>query len=115
MISLQGRPAGSPLLSGRFDVNIRLEFIGFPMIYDLFPEGSHSYTLSGDMLAQLIETLAAHEDPRVQESILDPGRGAIDPTIQIMINQKLIPKDQIQSQKIGEGDQITFLKLLAGG
>ena len=115
MISLQGRPAGSPLQSGRFDVNIRLEFIGFPMIYDLFPEGSHSYTLSGDTLAQLIETLTAHEDPRVQESILDPGRGAIDPTIQIMINRKLVPKTEIQEQEVRDGDHITFLKLLAGG
>ena len=96
-------------------MNIQLEFIGFPVIYDLFPAGSHSYALSGDTLARLIEDLAVHEDPRVQESILDPGRGTIDPTIQIMINQKLVPKDQIQCQKIGEGDQITFLKLLAGG
>lgn len=85
------------------------------MIYDLFPEGSHSYTLSGDMLAQLIETLAAHEDPRVQESILDPGRGTIDPAIQIMINRKLVPKTEIQEQEIRDGDHITFLKLLAGG
>ena len=96
-------------------MNIQLEFIGFPVIYDLFPEGSHPYTLPGNTLAQLIETLVVYEDPRVQESIMDPGRGTIDPTIQIMINQKLVPKDQIQSQKIGEGDQITFLKLLAGG
>jgi sulfur carrier protein ThiS len=96
-------------------VNIQLEFIGFPVIYDLFPEGSHPYTLPGNTIAQLIATLAAHEDPRVKESILEPGRGTIDPTIQIMIDQKLVPKDQIQYQKIEEGNQITFLKLLAGG
>jgi sulfur carrier protein ThiS len=96
-------------------VNIRLEFIGFPMIYDLFPDGSHPYTLSGDTLAQLIETLTAHEDPRVQESILDPGRGTIDPAIQIMINRKLVPKTEIQEQEVRDGDHITFLKLLAGG
>ncbi|MBP1722641.1 MAG: hypothetical protein H6Q44_346, partial [Deltaproteobacteria bacterium] len=56
-------------------MNIQLEFIGFPVIYDLFPAGSHSYALSGDTLARLIDDLAVHEDPRVQESILDPGRG----------------------------------------
>lgn len=94
---------------------IRLEFIGFPVIYDLFPEGSHPYILPGDALVQLIENLAAHEDLRVKESLLEPETGTIDPTIQIMINRKLIPKDQIQNQKIEEGDQITFLKLLAGG
>ncbi len=94
---------------------IRLEFVGFPVIYDLFPEGSHPYILVGNALVQLIEDLAAHEDLRVKESLLDPETGTIDPTIQIMINRKLIPKDQIQYQKIEEGDQITFLKLLAGG
>ena len=96
-------------------MNIRLEFIGFPVIYDLFPEGSHSYTTAGNTLAQLLEDLAAHEDPRVKESLLDPTLETIDPTIQVMVNQKLVQKDQIQNQKIEEGDQITFLKLLAGG
>ena len=94
---------------------IRLEFIGFPLIYDLFPEGSHPYILRGKSLVQLIEDLVAHENLRVRESLLDPGTGTIDPTIQIMINRKLIPKDQTQHQQIEEGDQITFLKLLAGG
>jgi len=96
-------------------VNIQLEFIGFPVIYDLFPEGSHPYTLAGNTLAQLIEGLAAHEDLRVKESLLEPGTGTIDPTVQIMINQKLVPKTEMQEQKVGEGDHITFLKLLAGG
>jgi sulfur carrier protein ThiS len=96
-------------------VNIQLEFIGFPMIYDLFPEGSHPYTLAGNTLAQLIEDLADHKDIRVKESLLDPGTGNIDPVIQVMVNQKLVPKTEIQGQKVGDGDHITFLKLLAGG
>ena len=96
-------------------MNIRLEFIGFPVIYDLFPVGSHAYTIAGNTLAQLIEDLAAHEDLRVKESLLDPATGTIDPTIQVMVNQKLVRKDQIQNQKIEEGNQVAFLKLLAGG
>jgi sulfur carrier protein ThiS len=96
-------------------MNIKIEFIGFPVIYDIFPEGTHPYTLSGDTLSQLIEDLVAHSDPRVKESLLDPGTKSLDPTIQIMIKQKLIPRSQIQEQKIKEGDHVTFLKLLAGG
>jgi sulfur carrier protein ThiS len=96
-------------------MNIKIEFIGFPVIYDLFPEGPHSYTLPGDTLSQLIENLVAHSDPRVKESLLDPGTKSLDPTIQIMVNRKLVSKDQIQEQKVREGDQVTFMKLLAGG
>jgi sulfur carrier protein ThiS len=96
-------------------VNIRLEFIGFPVIYDLFPEGPHLYTFAGNILAQLIEELVAHEDSRVKESLLDPGTKSLDPTIQIMVNQKLVSRTKIQEQEVGEGDQITILKLLAGG
>jgi sulfur carrier protein ThiS len=84
-------------------------------MYDLFPEGSHSYRFPGDKLRQLVDDLIARHDSRVKESLLDPGKESLDPTIQVMVNQKLVPKDQIQYQKIEEGDQITFLKLLAGG
>jgi len=96
-------------------MNIKIEFIGFPVIYDLFPEGPHPHTLPGDTLSQLIGDLVAHSDPRVKESLLDPGAKTLDPAIQIMVNKELIPKDQIERQKIQEGDQVIFLKLLAGG
>jgi len=111
-----GRPyQGLNISSKKMPMNIKIEFIGFPVIYDLFPEGSHPYTLPGDTLSQLIKNLVAHNDPRVKESLLDPGTNSLDPTIQIMVNKKLTPKDQIQKQKMQEGDQVTFLKLLAGG
>jgi sulfur carrier protein ThiS len=96
-------------------INIRIEFIGFPVIYDLFPKGFHSYSLAGRTLPQLIDDLITRHDSRVKESLLDAGTNSLDPTIQVMINQKFIPQDQIQDQKIEEGDDITFLKLLAGG
>ncbi len=96
-------------------MNIKIEFIGFPVIYDLFPAGPHLYTISGNMLIHLVNDLIARHDPRVKESLLEPGTGTIDPTVQIMINQKLVPKTEMQEQKVGEGDHITFLKLLAGG
>jgi len=96
-------------------MNVRIEFIGFPVIYDLFPEGPHPFTFRGETLIELAEDLITQNDPRVKESLLDPGTESLDPTIQIMINRKLIPRDHIKKQRIQEGDQITFMKLLAGG
>jgi sulfur carrier protein ThiS len=39
----------------------------------------------------------------------------MDPTIQMRINGKFILKEEVDRQELGEGDQLTFLKLLAGG
>ena len=96
-------------------MNLKIEFIGFPVIYDLFPEGSHRYTFLGKTLGLLVEDLINRNEPRVGESLIDPGTKSLDPTIEIIINRKLIPRDQFQEYEIEEGDHITFLKLLAGG
>lgn len=96
-------------------MNIQIEFVGFPMIYDLFPEGFHPYHLEGNTLADLIHDLTGRYNARVSEALLEGKNRALDPTIQIMINRRFIAKEQWAGQEIQEGDQITFLRLLAGG
>jgi sulfur carrier protein ThiS len=96
-------------------MNIRIEFIGFPVIYDIFPEGPHPLVFPGETLPELIQSLVEQKGVRVKESLLDPGTQSLDPAIQIMINRKFLPKEEIPLRRIEEGDQVTFLKLLAGG
>ncbi len=96
-------------------VNIRIEFVGFPVIYDLFPEGPHPYSFRGSSLLELVKDLVAKHDPRVGESLLEGRTKALDPTVQITINRRFVLKEEIPSHKIQEGDHIAFLKLLAGG
>jgi sulfur carrier protein ThiS len=96
-------------------MNIKIEFIGFPVIYDLFPEGNHAYSLNGNTISGLAEDLISQHGQRVKEALLDAGTGKMDPTIQVRINGKFILRDEIPQQEIREGDQVTFLKLLAGG
>jgi hypothetical protein len=96
-------------------MNIQIEFIGFPVIYDLFPEGSHAYSFSGNMVPELTEVLIDRHGQRLREALLDAGTGRMDPTIQIRINGKFLLKDDIPRREIREGDHVTFLKLLAGG
>jgi sulfur carrier protein ThiS len=62
-----------------------------------------------------MQSLIERSGVRVKESLLDPRTQSLDPAIQIMINRKFLPKEEIPSRRIEEGDQITFLKLLAGG
>ena len=96
-------------------IKIGVEFIGFPVIYDLFPEGPHPFTLSGGTVTQLVLDLISRNGSRIQEALLDPRTGELDPAIQIGINGKFISRDQIPRQKIEDGDKVTFFRLLAGG
>ena len=96
-------------------MNIRIEFIGFPVIYDIFPEGPHPYAFPGETMPELIQSLIERNGTRLKESLLDTGTESLDPTIQVMINKKFLPQQEIPGRRIGEGDHVTFLKLLAGG
>jgi sulfur carrier protein ThiS len=96
-------------------MNVKIEFIGFPVIYDLFPEGPHPFVFPGETLPELIQSLVEWKEGRVKESLLDPGTQSLDPAIQVMINRKFLPKEEIPSRRVEEGDHVTFLKLLAGG
>ena len=96
-------------------MNVEVEFIGFPIIYDLFPEGRHQYSFSGNSIPQLVEGLIARYGQRLEEALHEAGTKRLDPTIQMRINGKFILKEEVDRQELGEGDQLTFLKLLAGG
>ena len=96
-------------------MNVKIEFIGFPVIYDIFPEGPHPFAFPGETLPELIQSLVEREGVRVKESLLDPRTQSLDPAIQIMINRQFLPQEEFSSRRIEEGDHVTFLKLLAGG
>ncbi|MBM4330618.1 MAG: MoaD/ThiS family protein [Deltaproteobacteria bacterium] len=96
-------------------MNIKIEFIGFPVIYDIFPEGPHTYTFTGETVLALVKDIVGKNVPKVKESLMETKAETLDPTIQIRINGKFFSKDEISLIKIAEGDQVAFLKLLAGG
>jgi sulfur carrier protein ThiS len=96
-------------------MNITIEFIGFPVIYDLFPEGGHQYSFPGNSIPQLAEDLIAKHGPRLKEALMESGTKRMDPTIQVRVNGKFILADEIETYDIREGNRVDFLKLLAGG
>jgi sulfur carrier protein ThiS len=102
-------------LRGKIAMKIEIEFIGFPVIYDLFPEGRHPYSFPGNSIPQLVEDLIVRYGQRLEEALRETGTKRMDPTIQVRINGKFISKEEIAGRELGEGDQVTFLKLLAGG
>ena len=97
-------------------MNIKIEFIGFPVIYDLFPEGATPvFVFRGDSIPQLVEDLIAKHGQRLEEALWEAGTKRMDPTIQMRINGSFILREEIPKQEIRQGDHVTFLKLLAGG
>jgi sulfur carrier protein ThiS len=96
-------------------MDISIEFIGFPILYDIFPEGPSPYAYDGNTVAQLLDQLIAKGDTLVRESLLDPGMGSIDPAIQVMINGKFLEKEKFRERRLDKGDSVTVMRLLAGG
>jgi len=54
-------------------MNIEIEFIGFPVIYDLFPEDV-SILFPGNSIPQLVEDLIAKYGQRLEDALRDTGR-----------------------------------------
>lgn len=96
-------------------MKIKIEFIGFPQIYNLFQEEFSEFNFYGNTLPELINALIEHNEIQLKESLWDSRLERLDPTVQIMINNKLISKDKISEETIKEGDVVTLMRLLAGG
>jgi hypothetical protein len=96
-------------------MQIELEFIGFPMIYDLFPEGRHRVAFEGKTLQELIAHLIARNGERLKEALLEPGSDRFDPAIQVSLNKRFLARQEIPQAPVADGDGVTFMRLLAGG
>jgi sulfur carrier protein ThiS len=96
-------------------MDIMLEFVGFPVLYDILPKGPSPYRFEGNTVAQLLDHLMSKGDRRVRESLLEQGTGMMDPAIQITVNGRFLEKEKFLEKRLDEGDSVTIMRLLAGG
>ncbi len=96
-------------------MQIEVEFVGFPTIYDLFPEGRHRIAFEGKSLHELIDFLIVRNGERLKEALMEPGSNRFDPAIQVSLNKRFLTGQEIARTPVAEGDCVTFLRLLAGG
>lgn len=96
-------------------VPIHVTFIGFPRLYELFQGDRVESLFSGGTLSELVDDLALRYGKEVKEWLLAKGSQEIDPAISIKINEKLLRREEVGRRLITEGDEIAFLRLLAGG
>ncbi len=95
--------------------DIHIVFVGFPTIYDFFQKDRIHYSFSGRTLKDLVEDLLVQYGQQIKESFWDESVKGLDPSIQIAINEKYVESTDLQNVELSQGDQVTFLRLLAGG
>lgn len=100
---------------GEEKTGIHIVFVGFPKIYDFFQKDHVYYLFSGHTLKDLIEDLLVQYGQQIKESFWDERLNRLDPSIQIMINEKYVKSADLQHAELSKGDKVTFLRLLAGG
>jgi sulfur carrier protein ThiS len=94
---------------------ITVIFIGFPRLYEFFHGDRIEYVFSGGQLSDLVDDLVLRYGKEVRESLLAKGSEKIDPVISVKVNKKHLRREELSQQVIMDGDEITFLRLLAGG
>ena len=94
---------------------IEVKFVGFPAVYDFFKGSSIQYTFRGETLTNLIDELIAYYGEILKKSFMIIRTQSMDPTIQATVNGVYIKRKKFGSHLIKEGDQVSFLRLMAGG
>ena len=105
----------SPHQDGGGKICIHITFVGFPKIYDFFQKDHINYYFSGNTLRDLVDDLIVRYGQQVKDSLWDERINRLDPCIQIVLNEKDVTSGDLRYVKLSEGDQVTFLRLLAGG
>jgi sulfur carrier protein ThiS len=96
-------------------IQIEVVFMGFPKIYDFFLRDRIRHSFSGKTLSDLVENLIAQYDEPIRRSLLEERTQKLDPTIQVRVNGNYVKREDFDRQTIEDGDNIIFLRLLAGG
>lgn len=92
-----------------------IRFLGFPVLYDQLEGESIQIDFVGRTLEDLIRDLLSRHGESIREALWDMAIDGLDPSIQIAVNGKFVEARNANNIEVDKGDQITFMRLLAGG
>ncbi len=95
-------------------MNIDVEFIGFPELRSLTRQKCVNVDFDGETFNDLVKKLDLLYKSRFRDSILN-REGLVDETVQILWNSNNWVKRDNISQKLADGDKITFMRMMGGG
>lgn len=95
-------------------MRVRVKLVGLPKLARAIGQGEFDAQLDGPTLGHLLRHLEARHGQQVRKDLLTP-QGTVNDTVQVMRNgSDWIPRDAL-SHPLAEGDEITFLLMMAGG
>ena len=94
-------------------MKVTVEFLSLPLITQPLGKKKIDIEFQGSTLSDLARELGSRI--KRAKDILLRSDGAIDDDIQIYVNGDRVQREESDSRKLGEGDSITFMMLVAGG
>ena len=95
-------------------MRVRVKLVGLPKLARALGQGEFDVQLDGPTLGHLLRQLEARSGPQVRKDLLT-AQGTVNDTVQVLRNgSDWVPRDAL-SFSLAEGDQITFLLMMAGG
>ena len=95
-------------------MKINVEFLGLPMISEVIGKKKLELDISGTTVKDVIDELTRLYGKKARNAFYDQ-EGNFDVMVQLALNGKsFIPADKHHTP-LNEGDQLTFMLLLAGG
>ena len=95
-------------------MKVTLEFIGFPDVVQAAGQKKVSLDIRGGTVGDVVSGLIERYGEKVKGSFYNDD-GSFDPNVQIILNEEnYVSLDQHDTQ-VREGDQVTFMLVMAGG
>jgi molybdopterin converting factor small subunit len=95
-------------------MRVRVKLIGLPKLARAIGQSEFDVQLDGPTLGHLLRHLEASYGPQVRKDLLT-AQGTVNETVQVLRNgSDWIPRDAL-STSLDEGEEITFLLMMAGG
>lgn len=95
-------------------MKVEVEFLGLPLVSDIIGAKKVKLNFSGETVKDAIDELIRCHGEKVRDTFYSTD-GRFDPMIQIALNGKsFISADQFDTA-LKEGDNLSFVLLLAGG
>lgn len=96
-------------------MKIGVQLLDLPLVSDVIGKKKLELEIFGNTIKEVIDELIKCYGKKVRDAFYDLD-GNFDPTIQIAINGKsFVSADQHKIPLLKEGDNLTFMMLLAGG
>ncbi len=94
-------------------MKIKVKTYGIPAL-ELFFIGNTEISFSGYTFGELIQALSLKYGQILKDQLLEPN-GELQQAIQVRVNRKLVPRCNLYTQKLKEGDEIILMYFIGGG